>query len=72
MRPLYDARLEDLGPDDRVRVECVCGHVALLQASGFIQGMRLPPHAVVVQLARKMRCQCGRKGQVDVSIRWGD
>ena len=42
MRPLYNARLEDLGPDVRVRVECVCGHVALLPAIGFIQGMRAP------------------------------
>ena len=27
MVPLYAARIEDLGPDDFVRVECIaCGH----------------------------------------------
>jgi len=27
MRPLYDARIEDLGPGDFLRVECIaCGH----------------------------------------------
>jgi hypothetical protein len=33
MRPLYDARVEDLGPDDRVVVECGCGHVERLTAA---------------------------------------
>jgi hypothetical protein len=27
MRPLYDARVSDLGLDDRVVVECACGHL---------------------------------------------
>jgi hypothetical protein len=30
LRPLYDARLEDLGPGDLVQVECACGHIMLL------------------------------------------
>jgi len=33
MRPLYDARLEDLGPADLVKVECGCGHSELLTAA---------------------------------------
>jgi hypothetical protein len=30
MRPLYDARISDLGPGDFVHVECACGHSELL------------------------------------------
>jgi hypothetical protein len=30
MRALYEARLEDLGPGDLVKVECVCGHAEWL------------------------------------------
>ena len=33
MKPLYAARLEDLGPDDLLEVECVCGHSEALTAS---------------------------------------
>jgi hypothetical protein len=33
MRPLYDARIEDLGPGDFVRVECACGHIERLTAA---------------------------------------
>ena len=33
MRPLYDARVEDLGPDDRVVVGCACGHLEHLTAA---------------------------------------
>jgi len=32
MRPLYAARLEDLGSGDFVQVECVCWHTMLLTA----------------------------------------
>src|SRR4029077_8913125 len=33
MRPLYDARIEDLGPGDFVHVECACGHIERLTAA---------------------------------------
>jgi hypothetical protein len=33
MGALYEARLEDLGPGDLVRVECACGHTELLTPS---------------------------------------
>jgi hypothetical protein len=34
MLPLYAARIEDLGPDDLVKVDCpACRHVALLTPS---------------------------------------
>ena len=71
IKPLYAARLEDLGPGDFVRVGCVCGHEALLPGSGLIQGMKLPPYFSVLDLAPKMRCrECDAKGRVDVSIQW--
>jgi len=43
MRPLYDARIKDLGPGDFVRVECICGHSELIPSSGLQQGVGLPP-----------------------------
>jgi hypothetical protein len=33
MRPLYDARVSDLGPGDLVMIECCCGHSETLTAS---------------------------------------
>jgi hypothetical protein len=33
MRPLYDAKVEDLGPDDQLVVECACGHLEHLTAA---------------------------------------
>jgi hypothetical protein len=44
MKMLYEARTQDLGPGDFVRVECAaCGHEELIPAIGLQQGMRLPP-----------------------------
>jgi hypothetical protein len=33
MKILFDARVEDLGPRDVVKVECVCGHTESLTAA---------------------------------------
>jgi hypothetical protein len=72
IKPLYAARLEDLGPGDFVQVRCVCGHEDLLPASGFIQGMKLPLYFHVLDLAPKMRCrECDERGKAVVSIKWG-
>ena len=39
MVPLYAARIEDLGPGDCVKVECLsCGHDALITRSALLQG----------------------------------
>ena len=68
MRPLYAARLEHIGPADRVKVECACGHVELLAASAF-DG--LPSYEPVLDLKHRLRCSaCGEKGRVDVSVEW--
>jgi hypothetical protein len=44
MVPLYAARIEDLGPGDFVRVECIaCSHDELIPTPSLIDGLRLPP-----------------------------
>jgi hypothetical protein len=71
IKPLYAARLEDLGPGDFVQVRCVCGHEELLPGLGFIQGMKLRPLLHVLDLVPKMRCrECDTKGKVDISVKW--
>jgi hypothetical protein len=71
MRPLYDARVRDLGPGDFVKVECICGHSELIPSSGLQQGLRLAPHLPVLDLQYRLRCrECDRRGRVVVSIKW--
>ena len=74
MRPLYDARIGDLGPGDFVKVECVCGHSVLVPPSGLQQGLRLPPYTPVLDLERRrFRCrECDARGKAVVSIRWAE
>jgi hypothetical protein len=72
IKPLYDARLEDLQPDDRVKVECRCEHIELFPPMSFLQGLRLPPYTPVLDLQPRFRCrECDTKGVVIVSVRWG-
>jgi hypothetical protein len=70
MRPLYAAKLEDLGPEDRIKVECdSCEHVGLIAATG----LGPPPHTSVLDLKHWLRCQrCGAKGRAVVSVIWAD
>lgn len=71
MKPLYSARLEDLGPGDFVKIECICGRVELVPPVGFLQGMRLPPTTLVLDLQRRLRCrECDERGKVLVSVSW--
>jgi hypothetical protein len=74
MRALYEARVGDLSAGDFVRVLCrECGHTELLPHSTFQHGLRLPPHIVILDLARLFRCrECDEKGRVHISIRWAD
>jgi hypothetical protein len=70
MVPLYAARIEDLGPGDFVKVECVCGHSELIPSSGLQQGLRLPPHLPVLDLQHRLRCrECDQRGRAVVSIK---
>ena len=57
MRPLYDARIEDLGDGDYLRVECVCGHSEMIPRVGLVVGWRLPPYTCVLDLERRFRCR---------------
>jgi len=70
MRALYEARIEDIGRFDRVKVECDCGRTALLPPDAF---NGLPNYVHVTDLKRRLRCEsCGQKGHVDISIVWAD
>jgi hypothetical protein len=74
MRPLYDARIEDLGDGDFLRVECVaCGHNELIPRIGLVVGLRLPTSMKVLDLQSRFGCrECDRKGSVALSIRWAE
>jgi hypothetical protein len=70
VRPLYAAKLEDLGPADRIKIECGgCRRIGLIAAAG----LGLPPHTAVLDLKHVLRCQgCGVRGRCIVSIVWAD
>jgi hypothetical protein len=70
VRPLYAAKLEDLGPAGRIKVECGgCKRVGLIAAAG----LGLPSHTAVLDLKHVLRCQgCGAKGRAVVSVLWAD
>jgi len=71
MRPLYDARISDLGPGDFVQVECACGHTELLTAA-MLATAGVAPDCKVLDLSRRMRCrECDELGRAVVSIKWG-
>jgi hypothetical protein len=75
MVPLYAARIEDLGPGDFVKVECIaCGHVELLSPDKLrIKALPLPPYTPVLDLERRLRCQeCDARGKTVVSIKWAE
>ena len=65
--------MKHYGPDDLVKIECTaCRHDALIPASGFLIGLRLPPYTHILDLERKLRCrECDAKGKAVVSVRWG-
>jgi hypothetical protein len=73
MRPLYLARIEDLGRGDLVKVDCAaCQHVALLTPD-FLLRLGLSRHAKVLDLKSRVRCRrCGARGRAVLSVKWGD
>jgi hypothetical protein len=71
MVPLYAARVADLGPDDRVKIECVCGHVAMLTPA-MLGTAGVPSHVKLLDLKHRLKCRsCRWRGRADVSIHWG-
>jgi len=79
MVPLYGARIEDLGPGDFVKVECIaCGHAELIPPSSLLHGLRLPPYTHGVRFGTTaalpgVRCawQGGRVDQVGRELAGG-
>ncbi len=70
MRPLYDARVSDLGPGDLVAVECACGHAETLTAS-MLTSAGVAPYFKVQDLGPRLRCrECDERGRAVVSVRW--
>jgi hypothetical protein len=74
MKPLYAARIDDLGPADFVKVECMaCGHVTMIPPIGLLQGMRVPATTLVLDLEPRLRCrECAARGKVVVTVSWAD
>ena len=72
MRALFEARLEDLGPGDLVKIECVCGHSELLTGQ-MLATAGVKPYESILDLQYKLRCrECDAKGKVVISVRWGE
>jgi hypothetical protein len=62
MRPLYDARVADLGPGDFVQVECACGHIERLTAA-MLATAGVTPDSRAQDLGSRMRCrECDQTG----------
>jgi hypothetical protein len=70
MRALYEARVSDLGPDDWVKIECACGHIAKLKGA-MLGTAGLPPHTKLLDLKRRLKCRsCRWRGRAEVSVNW--
>jgi len=71
MRPLYDARLRDLGPRDLVKITCAgCSHITRMVAS-FLAQRGVQPYEPILSLKRRLQCtRCHSQGHVDISIEW--
>jgi hypothetical protein len=70
MKPHYAARIEDLGPGDFVKVECIaCGHELLIPPVGLLHGCRLPPITRVMDLEPRLRRrECDARGKAVVTV----
>jgi hypothetical protein len=77
VRAFFEARIEHLTINDRVRVECLgkmpdgshCNRVSLIAVQGLLKPGWLP----IADLKRYLRCDnCGERGHVDLSIMWAD
>lgn len=72
MRPLYDARIGDLGPGDLLKITCqACSHVMRVQRDYLARFHRMEPYQPVLSLQRRFSCRrCRTRGHVDISIQW--
>ena len=70
MVPLYAARVEDLGPDDWLKVECACGHLERLSAA-MLATAGVPSYTKILDLKSRLKCrECRWKGRADLTIEW--
>jgi len=71
MKPLYDARIGDLGQGDLVQVECgACGHEALIHPTA-LSNLQFQPSDLVLGIEKRLRCrECDAKGRAIVSVKW--
>jgi hypothetical protein len=82
MRTFGEARVEDLGPADRVKVECLgrmpngerCNRVTLLDVHSLRRHREpLPPRTPIKDLYHWLRCEnCDERGHLDLRIIWGE
>ena len=69
MVPLNTACVSNLGPNDRLRVECACQSVVIFPPRYLLHNLQLRPDDRIADLARRLRCrQCRERGKVVVSI----
>jgi DNA-directed RNA polymerase subunit RPC12/RpoP len=69
---LYACRIEDLGPHDRVKVDCwACGKNVGLLTADFLLRQNLRPVDFVLSIERRVKCRsCGSKGKAHVTVKW--
>jgi hypothetical protein len=66
MRPLYDGRIEDLGPGDFLYAPAwVRGWASTRCGGGRRHGLKLPPYMPVLDLESRFRCR-----ECDPAARW--
>jgi hypothetical protein len=73
MKPLYAARLYDLGPNDRIKVQCRLCKRGNSMPADFIIRLGIASGTKVLDLVRLFRCQgCKWRGRASVSIEWSE
>lgn len=72
MRPLYDARIGDLGDRDLLKMRCnACSHLVRMSRDYLLRFVRMEPYQPVLSLQRRFLCRkCRTRGYVDIVIEW--
>jgi len=62
----------DLGPADRVKIECACGQCFPLLTATMLGTAGVPQDAKLLDVIRPIKCQsCRSRGRAVVSVEWG-
>ena len=71
MKPLYAARLYDLGPHDRIKAVCRLCRRGNSMPADFIIRLGIASSTKVLDLVSVLRCQgCRWRGRALVSVEW--